>query len=239
MSSEQEAVSDTEREEAPEMRTHYSFKGGQRGRYALFANKPTEFAKFHAIDSTFRKLIAGIEIKTVSVAPLLLLRTHASFLGATRLMMSGQLAEAYMVMRACIETSLYAHHLHPSDEKIWIERDTDEATLKDFRKVFGNVSAMVQELATIDGTISKAAKLTYDHTIGMGSHPNPAMVFSNYFREDSQMGVNYLLPEGDYFDAYGLACRRTGITSLLIFRHIYGIEFDVAARVTGVLNMSL
>jgi len=54
--------------------------------------------------------------------------------------------------------------------------------MKTFRKIFGNVSAMVKELATMNNTISEAAQTIYDHTIRMGGHPNPAIVYQTIFR---------------------------------------------------------
>lgn len=213
---------------------------GHQNCYAFFANCHTEFEKLHIIDDTFRKLVATIEfprlnISPLPVVPLLLLRAHASFVSASHLVMCGQLPEAYMVLRACIETSLYAHHisLHPGDEKIWLERDNNPVAMKTFRKIFGNVSAMVKELATMNNTISEAAQTIYDHTIRMGGHPNPAIVLSNYFQEGAEIGINYLTPQGEYFEACNLACGRTGMTSLLIFRQIYSTEFDVAAKAAG------
>jgi hypothetical protein len=55
-------------------------------------------------------------------------RSHASHLGAVRLVLSGQLPESYMLLRGCLENALYGFYIsgRPGIFEIWLRRHDDE-----------------------------------------------------------------------------------------------------------------
>ena len=57
-----------------------------------------------------------------------MLQAHASYRGAAGTAMSGQSAPAFMIMHACLESSLYAFYLHRNPDKfeVWARRHEDE-----------------------------------------------------------------------------------------------------------------
>jgi len=91
---------------------------------ATFANLKPEFAHLKNINDTFKKITENLLNIEKLIPGLFLLRSHASYLGAVRLAVSGQLPETFMVLRGCLENSLYALHiaLIPETGEIWLQR---------------------------------------------------------------------------------------------------------------------
>jgi hypothetical protein len=69
--------------------------------------------------------------------PFLFVRAHSTYRAAIRLATSGQMPEAFSLLRGCIEYSLYGSYLHkfPSVIQTWIGRDDSEAGKKKARKI--------------------------------------------------------------------------------------------------------
>ena len=67
------------------------------------------------------KIIDNVPNSSDFFPTLCLLRAHAAYFAAVRLSISGQVAEAYMVIRKCIENALYGFYLskNPDDCQIF------------------------------------------------------------------------------------------------------------------------
>lgn len=102
-----------------------------------------------------------------------LMRCQASFLAAAREALAGHIPEAYMIMRSCIETALYAFHVtqRPDHKGLWFGRRNPQ-TRSQMNDVFSPTPIMTNELKPKDHVLSARTKELYDLTIDNGAHPN-------------------------------------------------------------------
>jgi hypothetical protein len=159
-----------------------------------------------------------------NIAQLLFGRNFGCFLGAVRLSCSGQLAETWVLLRACIENSLYAFYIsrNPKHAKIWIDRHKDEASKKKCKDTF-KVGSIWAELKTSSATTAKEAKQLYDRAIDWGAHPNERSVFPNIVPKQDGSGLSlHLITSDPTFIRVGVIY--TIKTSLLTFR-IFALVF--------------
>jgi len=64
------------------------------------------------IDQSFLRVGENLVNPSDTLGAVLLLRSHSAFRAACSLSMSGQVTEAFPVLRACLEYSLYALHIN-------------------------------------------------------------------------------------------------------------------------------
>ena len=126
----------------------------------------------------------------------LMARSHGAWLGAVRLGLSTQTAEAYPVVRAIIENAWYALHIAkdpapPARAEIWLRRGESEQAKKACKDEFtiANVRATHRAL---DATTEKALHTLYERTIDYGGHPNEQGVFATTIRTDDGFGAVFL-----------------------------------------------
>ncbi len=152
------------------------------------------------------------------VAHSLFVRAFSCFLGAVRLSCSGQLAETWVLLRACIENSLYAFYIFGSSGRatIWVDRHKNETGKKQCRDTF-KVGSIWAELKTRSTATAKEAKQLYDKAIDWGAHPNERSVFTNVVpkQDDSGYALRVVNPDPGLIRATIIA---TITTSLLMFK---------------------
>ena len=84
-----------------------------------------------------------------------------------------QAAEAYILMRGCLEAAMYALHIeiNPDLRMIWLNRDKDpesrNACINRFQQ--RKVAKTLQDKSK---WLSEIATQLYEHTIDLGAHPN-------------------------------------------------------------------
>jgi hypothetical protein len=102
---------------------------------------------------------------------MLLSQTHSAFLAAVRMSLGGQVHVAYMALRGCIESALYALVMkqQASSQNAWVNRKTDRARC---RKIFA-VSSGLALLKEIDAPLEQVIEEACEATIDRGAHPNP------------------------------------------------------------------
>ena len=196
-------------------------------RYNLkhFESNFKHFDGLQKLDAEIRRMTNITKIIDMDVAfpTFLLLRSHAAFLGATRLVLSGQIPEAYMVMRGCLESALYAHYLknNPGIAQLYLSRHDDASTRKAFRKNFPAYNTMRDALIQEDEKTGEALSDLYEITIDFGAHPNSPMLAFSYTSEIGYAGQKYLDNHGNAFEICLACCKRVGMCSILIYRLIY------------------
>jgi len=119
-------------------------------------------------------------------------RTACCFLGAVRLSLSGQQTESWVLLRACIENSLYAYYVFGNMElaKIWSDRHKSDTNKKKCKSAF-TIKKVLTALEKRSKSIAKEAKESYDMTIDFGAHPNERSLFPNL--EEKQDGHGFVL----------------------------------------------
>ncbi len=93
----------------------------RRNCIATFTNLRRQYDVLSEIERIYRVMVDNLSQSPELVSGFLLIRSHSSFLGATRLCLSGQLAEAYILLRGCLENALYGLYVagNTSRQKIW------------------------------------------------------------------------------------------------------------------------
>jgi len=112
--------------------------GARRNTFATFANLRGIYTLLEEINEAFFKFNENLLNPSDPFAAFFSLKAHSSYLGSVRLSTSGQLPEAYMVLRGCLENSLYGFYFHrkPESGKTWLRRHEDEESRRRVRDEF-------------------------------------------------------------------------------------------------------
>jgi hypothetical protein len=164
-------------------------------------------------------------------------RTHAAFLAAIRLGMSGQVVEAHPALRAVIEDIWYALHLAkdpinnpPSRAMIWLRRNDNQAAKTQCKNEFfvANVRATH---AALDPTTATALQALYEWTIERGAHPNPQGVLAAMSRTEAGQRLTYdvaILTDNPILVVATLKTAvEVAVCALKIFRLIFPERFTI------------
>ncbi|MBS0208977.1 MAG: hypothetical protein JSS27_08500 [Planctomycetes bacterium] len=199
---------------------------------ATFANMRPQYDKLLTIDGLFRRAIGHLDQHPEIIAALLLHRAHASFVGAVRLVLSGQLPESYMVMRGCLENALYAAFMAGNEPRqlTWLSRGDDSESLKRVRRDFANVKVL-EYLGAVAPEAHRVASELYDRTIDLGAHPNEKALWQQAKFDANGSKVNV---DVDFFACGGIphrVCLKTaaqsGVCSLDVFALVFGTRFKI------------
>jgi hypothetical protein len=208
---------------------------------ATFVRFPVHFEHLQTIDIAFRTLESEILVSELKMMlpSQLMLRSHAAFLGAVRLVASGQLAEAFMVMRGCLETALYAHHLKvdPSVALVYMSRNDGRDALKNFRKNFPSYGKMRDALMVENKNTGETLSELYEITIDFGAHPNPLMLSTNFSMEPGDAGQQYFNFNNNAFGLCVTCCARVGMCVLKVFELLHPAEFAAVARTQKISDL--
>jgi hypothetical protein len=124
-------------------------------------------------------------------------QAHSCFLGATRLAMSGQVPQAYMVMRGLLENAMYCFRVHhnPTLKIVWLNRGADLKACKDNFRTFQIWEDFRNHAPS---HIYTRLNGLYDKTVDDGAHPNVNAYVQNavYVSKDNsaQFTLNILNP---------------------------------------------
>jgi len=147
---------------------------------ATFHNKKREFNMLKDIDSFFQAVIDNLLNAPDLLAGMLFLRAHSAYRAACRMSLSGQIPEAFVLLRSCIEYSLYALHINRNPEAgdKWINRHENNEALQYARNEF-QFKNVIKTLETIDPSICRTSRLLYERSIDFGAHPNERSITSS------------------------------------------------------------
>ena len=156
-------------------------------------------------------------------------RAHSSYRAACQLVMQGQIAESFPVLRVCLEYSLYALHIEktPCALNVWTERDTDARSQRRVRDEFaiGNIKELLKEN---NPELFEDIGILYAECLRLGGHPNPQAVDNSVkiIRTANQtvFSVEYLNTDPDIFRASMITSAAIGLASLRIFKEIFPSE---------------
>lgn len=99
------------------------------------------------------------------IAPMFFLQAHAAYRSAASLAMSCESAPAFMVMRGCLEHSLYGLYVNrkPDTFDLWLKREDSDETRQLVRNEF-RISRLKDCLREADQTTADAADGLYGKT---------------------------------------------------------------------------
>ena len=167
------------------------------------------------------------------LAPHFLIDAHSCYLAGVRLATSGQIRPAYMVLRGCLESSMYGLHIAKNEEAkgaIWLNRHVDDATLKAMKNEF-SISNVQKTLACVDPETAKAVALLYQLVIDYGGHPNPyALLTMVDSKEEGKTTTELQDVLSQDCPAMRLCLKTTadvGLCALHVFHNVYRERFDI------------
>jgi hypothetical protein len=197
---------------------------------ATAANLPQQWARLSAIDSLFQSAGENLNESPSWFAGVFLIRAHSAYRAAVRLSTSGQLPEAYAVMRLSLECALYARFLEDDLERQqrWLQRSDTAENRKVFRNEF-TTRALFDALKFHDSWLGGYAGRLYQFLIDYGAHPNDlglASVSSLQADADRiRVETSQLQASGEVFDGCLLTNARVGVTVLSTFETIFRHRF--------------
>ncbi|MDP3723180.1 MAG: hypothetical protein Q8R91_06780 [Candidatus Omnitrophota bacterium] len=148
---------------------------GHQNTWATFVRCKAEYNLLLDIHHVFRKAIDHLTNTREVVEAVFLPRSHAAYLGGAGFAMSGQLREAYLVLRGGLEDALYAYFIFIDSEakRAWLEGD------KQVRRNKFHMGSILQKLEAREGRFGSGVRDLYGLLIELGAHPNPSAVFPN------------------------------------------------------------
>ena len=179
-----------------------------------------DFVQFiRRIDELFRGLREEPMPGFPAVA-LLYLNSHACFLAACRIALSGQTPPAFTALRGAVESAMYALIASQSKEyaDIWVDRAKDADGLKACRQVYKAQTAI--DILQKDPNLATLTRQAYDLSIEFGAHPNVRAILYNVHMHENQISFVYLneIPSLPVVRTIG-ACVEKGLISVQICIH--------------------
>ncbi len=211
---------------------------------ATFANLPSQVQSLADIDRMYAEGIGAVSNSKDWFPGFFLLRSHASFLCAVQLTAGGQIPEAFMVLRGCLENALYGLYIYknPKIAELWMNRNTDEASKKIVKSEF-KLGKIMDVLEQEFKALVIPVKTLYERTIDYGAHPNVDSILSVLKREEIGDSVKFNL---NYLDAKTSAhalCLKTtaqvGVASLALFGLVYKERFEILGLSEQIRKMGL
>lgn len=205
----------------------------RRNTFATFVRARPVWDRLNEIDSIFRRAIDAMNHSRAWFAGFFLLRSHASYLGGVRFSVSGQLPEAYMVLRGCLENALYGLFIHENPEfrEVWLRRHESEEAKNRVKAEF-KIGRMLDLLEARDAAGGRAARELYERTIDYGAHPNELALLTALRLTDEgatiRFDLNYL--SDDSTPALALCLKTTtqvGVCALRTFRLVIPERFNL------------
>jgi hypothetical protein len=187
--------------------------------------------KIHEIDSLISEVFALIKDSVNISESFFLNKARSLFFSATRIGVGGQSPDVYPLVRAMLESALYAWYIKQKPDRfsIWIKRLDGGTDRSKARNLFA-FHNIIKEFDEANPKLAKIVRETYEFHIDFGAHPNPSGVISGIRiveNENSTKLVFNLLHsfEMDSFHAAIKEIARTGVAVLEIYRLIFSDEF--------------
>lgn len=187
--------------------------------FSHFSGTPIVEAIYN-IDELF-KLLAKVNYGQDELLPFFVGRCHCIYLTTIQLSTSGQVVEAYMVMRGCLENALYALLINDDSEAqekalTWINREKDKQSKKQCRNLF-SFRNVIRNLSNHDEKLKEKIQTLYNHTIDYGAHPNFQGLATTSSISEERISVQCLCPGSNAFMLCAQKSVEVGIGSFEVF----------------------
>ena len=132
--------------------------------------------RVHTLFKKFEDLIAKDSREEFLVPRFLMVRTHSAWLAGFRLAMSGQVSEAFAVLRSGVECTWDALHIAKDPKgtqraEIWSRRNEDTIAKSRCKSEF-TVTKLRQTHEALDPDTAADLHKIYEDLIDFGAHPN-------------------------------------------------------------------
>nr|WP_298124090.1 hypothetical protein [uncultured Pseudoxanthomonas sp.] len=142
---------------------------------------PTWMSLLRQTDALWREELFVPAPKIGPVAYLLMVQAYYFWLAGVRTTLSGHATAAFPQLRTGLESACYAYLVvaQPELATVWMERDSDEARAKLFRKHFTQAPSTVAKQLASAGNLGALINDVYNAAITFGGHPNPRALFEH------------------------------------------------------------
>lgn len=207
-------------------------QGTTENTYATFYNLKEWYNRLKDIHVAFSKAAENMDRTPDFLASFFLFRSHSAYLAGVRLALSGQVPEAYMVLRGSLECALYGLYVarKPSVGEVWLRRDEDEQAKKKVKQEF-KVASLFQVLDSEDQKLRKIAGDLYERTIDYGGHPNQ-QAFLSVMKQQSLGSKTtfqsaYMIGNESALHLCLKSSAQIGTCALSIIRLVFRERFDI------------
>ncbi len=159
-------------------------------------------------------------------------RCQYAFKTAAALALAGQVVEAFVMMRSCLEYAGYALAIFkdPALEPVFTNRHVSQADMTAQKSAF-RVSEIKVAIESFDSKLAELFQTFYDRAIDFGGHPNPHATFSTMQMPDPNPDNSFTM-YAMVTDATNLrhamkSVAQVGLTVLFIFQHIWKAKFEL------------
>lgn len=193
-----------------------------------YVNLKGYFEMFESLGDLFKAATENVGYSDESSFAIasLLGRACGNFFAAVRLSSSGQLAECYAQLRACLEDALYAFNIHLDSglAQVWFDRHQNDDSRKKSIKQF-KPTDILEKLKQKSLSLGQNVAEDYNRCIDFGAHPNERSVTSNLILQGGRISIQLFNTEKGVFQACLLVCIRCGVDVIKVFDLIYQNEF--------------
>jgi hypothetical protein len=207
--------------------------GVRQNQYYTFVHQKAAFRLLKRFHELFVRLTKNLDNVQPLLPAWLVGRAHSALLGATQLAMSGQLPEAYMCLRGCLENALYAFFIaeEPQMGEVFLRKAEDKKSNKEFRESF-QAGKIVRLLEEKDKKLAEVAREIYDWVIDAGAHPNWVGLLSGMtFEEDAKerrVATQYLNNDPLTRGTCLKMVANTAICALEVFKLVFRERFEAS-----------
>lgn len=159
------------------------------------------------------------------------LRSQYAYKTTVGMALAGQVVEAFVMMRSCLEYAGYALLVsaEPSLADVFLRRHFDDEAMKEQKQKF-QIRHIKAVIGKFDPKLAEIFQEFYERSINFGAHPNPFGVLSAVQRTCSDDGITFLnlaLSADEKMLLHAMKCTaQVGLTSLFIFQHIFKNRFE-------------
>ena len=199
--------------------------------YATFYNLKEWYDLLRDIHIAFNSVVQDMDRTPDFLASFFFVRSHSAYLAGVRLALSGQVPEAYMVLRGSLESALYGLYVarKASVGEIWLRRDEGEAAKKKVRMEF-KISNLFPVLESENHELRKIAGELYERTIDYGGHPNQQAFLSvmklHSVKSKMTFQSAYMIGNEPALQLCLKSCAQIGTCTLSIFQLVFQEQFD-------------
>jgi hypothetical protein len=196
-------------------------------------NQRANAASYPADFSLIRRVNVCLSINPQPlVCAVLFQRCQYAFKTAAALALAGQVVEAIVMMRSCLEYAGYALAIfkNPTLEPVFTNRHVSLADMIAQKSAF-RISEIKEVIESFDGKLAELFQTFYDRAIDFGGHPNPHATFSTMQMPDPNPD-NSVTMYAMVTDATNLrhamkSVAQVGLTALFVFQHIWKAKFEL------------
>jgi len=200
-----------------------------RNTVSAFTAERQRYRALVEIDGVFRQLVENLGVTPEHLSSTLLVRSHAAFLSTASLALSGQVAEAYALMRVTLEAALQGLFVagNPERQKLWVGRSDDADARQRMHAEFTS-DAMLRHLRDIDPATAGIYDKLRDRTIERGAHPKTFGALARKATGESaaiDFTREYFVCDDDVQRSCLRSAAQVGICCLSIFFYVFPNQY--------------